>query len=86
MATEARSVVRVAEEDQGEMAPHTSIVAGGIFCICFALFHLAFWKLFRWETELAKLTSLNRAVVQVLNLEKPGKFEVSKAEAILDTL
>ena len=44
------------------------ILAGGVFHVVFAVFHLFFWKLFRWRSELAKLTSLNRAIVQVLNL------------------
>jgi hypothetical protein len=50
------------------MKPETLIVAGGLFSGAFAVFHLFFWKLFRWKTELAKLTALNRAIVQVLNL------------------
>lgn len=50
------------------MEPNALIFAGGLFSAAFALFHLFFWKLFRWRTELAKLTSLNRAIVQVLNL------------------
>jgi len=44
------------------------IQAGGVYTAAFLVFHLSFWKLFRWKTELAKLTSLNRAIVQVLNL------------------
>jgi hypothetical protein len=50
------------------MKPETAIVAGGALAAAFAVFHLCFWKLFRWRTDLAKLTSLNRAIVQVLNL------------------
>ena len=50
------------------MRPEMLIAAGGVFCGAFAAFHLCFWKLFRWRSELAKLTSLNRAIVQVLNL------------------
>jgi len=50
------------------MRPETLVVAGGVFAAAFAVFHLFFWKLFRWKTELATLTSLNRAIVQVLNL------------------
>lgn len=50
------------------MRPEHWIVAGGMFSTALAVFHLSFWKLFRWKTELAGLTSLNRAVVQVLNL------------------
>ena len=44
------------------------IRAGGVFALAFAAFHLCFWKVFRWESELARLSSLNRAIVQVLNL------------------
>ena len=50
------------------MKPELLIWAGGLFHLAFVVFHLTFWKLFRWDTELAKLTSLNRATVQVLNL------------------
>jgi hypothetical protein len=50
------------------MRPEILIVAGGVFAAAFAVFHLLFWKLFRWRTDLAKLTSVNRAIVQILNL------------------
>jgi hypothetical protein len=33
-----------------------------------ALFHLGFWRLFRWSEELPKLHPVNRGVVPVLNL------------------
>ncbi len=46
----------------------TLIYIGGFYCLAFALFHLAFWKLFDWKTELPKLNSINRGVMQVLNL------------------
>ncbi len=32
------------------------------------VFHVLFWKLFRWKQELIKLSDVNRAVMQVLNL------------------
>jgi len=48
--------------------PELLIWAGGLFHLAFVVFHLLFRKLFRWDTELAKLTSLNRAVVPVLNI------------------
>jgi len=41
---------------------------GGFYHLCFAAFHLSFWRLFRWKEELARVSSLNRAVVQVFNL------------------
>ena len=50
------------------MRPETLVVAGGVFSAAFAVFHLFFWRLFRWKTDLATLTSLNRAIVQILNL------------------
>ncbi len=40
----------------------------GIHSLAFAFFHTGFWKLFRWKQDLKHLTSLNRAVVQILNL------------------
>jgi len=58
------------------MRPETLVAAGGLFAAAFALFHLAFWRLFRWKTELAKLTSLNRAIVQVLNLSLTFVFVI----------
>ena len=48
--------------------PAALLVSAAIFNAAFAAFHLGFWRLFRWRSELAKLTSLNRAIVQVLNL------------------
>ena len=50
------------------MSPETLVVIGGVFSAAFAVFHLFFWKLFHWKTDLARLTSLNRAIVQILNL------------------
>lgn len=40
---------------------------GTIFHILLALFHLSFWKLFHWDTQLAKLSFINRNVMQILN-------------------
>lgn len=34
----------------------------------FAAFHLAFWKLFGWKRELARVGLPTRAIVQILNL------------------
>lgn len=44
--------------------------------MAFALFHLAFWKLFDWKRELPKLSSVNRGVMQVLNLRLTYVFLV----------
>lgn len=46
----------------------TLLRIGGIYNLLFVVFHLFFWKLFDWKNDLASLTSINRAVMQVLNL------------------
>ncbi len=40
----------------------------GIYNLLFALFHLFFWKIFNWESELKKLHFSNKAIMQILNL------------------
>ena len=42
--------------------------------LAFALFHLAFWKLFGWPGSLASTTPANRAVIQILNLRLTWVF------------
>jgi len=44
------------------------LFAGGIYNIILIIFHFLFWKLFKWKKDLASLTFINRAVMQVLNL------------------
>lgn len=39
-----------------------------VHSVGFGLFHLGFWRLFSWRTELAKVSRVNRGVMQVLNL------------------
>ena len=40
----------------------------GLHSFAFALFHLAFWKLFDWKRELQKVGLPTRAVTEILNL------------------
>ncbi len=40
----------------------------GLHSVGFALFHLAFWKLFHWKSELRKVALPTRAITQILNL------------------
>ena len=40
----------------------------GVHSLLFAVFHIGFWKLFKWKTELRKLNEVNRGVMQVLNI------------------
>jgi hypothetical protein len=46
----------------------TLILAGGFYNLAFAVFHLLFWRLFKWNTDLQRVSFLNRAIMQVLNL------------------
>ncbi len=46
----------------------TFLFAGGIFHLALAVFHLFFWRIFHWKEDLASLTRVNRAIVQILNL------------------
>jgi len=41
---------------------------GGLYNLAFLLFHDFFWKIFNWKDDLKKLTPINRAIMQVLNL------------------
>jgi len=40
----------------------------GVYSIGFAVFHMYFWKLFRWKKDLEGLSQANRAIVQISNL------------------
>ncbi|MCJ7553912.1 MAG: hypothetical protein MUO34_08515 [Ignavibacteriaceae bacterium] len=47
---------------------NTLLIIGGFYHLGFAIFHLFFWRLFHWKKDLASLTIINRAVIQILNL------------------
>ena len=40
----------------------------GVHSLFFAIFHIAFWKFFKWKTELKEINLANRAIMQILNL------------------
>ena len=40
----------------------------GIYSVAFAVFHIFFWRIFNWKTELKKLNFLNRAIMQIFTL------------------
>lgn len=44
------------------------ILLGGAHALGFAVFHLYFWKIFAWKTELPKLHFSNQAILQILNI------------------
>ncbi len=44
------------------------LIACAIHSFGFAVFHMFFWKMFRWDTELKKVNVPTRAIIQILNL------------------
>jgi len=47
----------------------TLIFICGLYNIAFALFHSGFWKLWKWDSELKKLTIVNGGIMQILNIQ-----------------
>lgn len=50
------------------MKSHLWLYAAAGYNVALAVFHLGFWRLFRWKEELPKLHPVNRGVLQVINL------------------
>ncbi len=69
----------------------TLIIIGGFVWLAFFVFHLLFWKIFDWKRDLENLTSVNKAVMQVLNLSLSVVFlifayvSIFHAEELLTT-
>lgn len=47
----------------------TIIIIAGIYNVAFALFHLGFWKMFKWKKDLKQLSFANRGILQILNVQ-----------------
>lgn len=52
----------------------TFIIAGGFYAIGLIMFHLLFWRIFDWEQDLKRISFLNRATMQVLNISLTLSF------------
>jgi hypothetical protein len=52
------------------------IKLGGIYNLGLVVFHLLFWRIFNWGEDLRKLSFLNRAIMQVLNLSLTFVFVI----------
>ena len=50
------------------MTNETILYIGGIYNIAFIIFHLFFWKIFKWEKDLKRLSFTNGNILQILNL------------------
>ena len=46
----------------------TLLFIGGFYNLAFAVFHILFWKIFRWKRNLRRLLPMDRAIMQVLNI------------------
>lgn len=44
------------------------LVYPAVFDLSIAAIHLGFWKLFRWESQLAKLHAINKGAMQAMNI------------------
>lgn len=67
------------------MSAELLTIAGGIFNAALGVFHLGFWKLFRWADELPRLGAVNRGVMQVLNIMLAYVFFAVSAVQLLLT-
>jgi len=56
--------------------PKFLLIICGFYNFGFAIFHLLFWKIFRWKGDLASLTHVNRSIMQILNLRLTYVFLV----------
>lgn len=59
------------------------LILAGVFDLGFAIFHLRFWKIFRWREELSKVSFANRGIMQVLNLCLTYVFLAMSAACLL---
>jgi hypothetical protein len=50
------------------------IIAGGFYTIGLIVFHLLFWRIFDWRQDLKRVSYLNRATMQVLNISLTFAF------------
>ena len=48
---------------------NTIIILCGLYNIGFAIFHIGFWKIFHWDSELKKLSFANKGIMQILNVQ-----------------
>jgi hypothetical protein len=46
----------------------TLLFIGGLYNLAFAIFHILFWKIFRWKRSLRRLLPQDRAIMQVMNI------------------
>lgn len=50
------------------MDSKTCIIIGGFYNLGFAIFHIFFWKIFEWKSQLRLLNFVNKGLIQIFNL------------------
>ena len=50
------------------MTPQTVLIIGGILHLGWALFHLGFPRIFKWESALASLDLVQSGIMRIMNL------------------
>lgn len=60
------------------------LYAAAGYNVALALFHLGFWRIFRWKDELPKLHPVNQGVMQVMNLMLMFVFVMLSALLVLN--
>lgn len=47
----------------------TIIYICGMYSLAFGIFHIGFWKIFKWKGDLKKLSFANSGIMQILNIQ-----------------
>jgi len=63
----------------------TFIIAGGFYTIALIVFHMLFWRIFDWEQDLKRISFLNRATMQVLNISLTFSFIIFSYISLVHT-
>ena len=63
----------------------TIILLGGFYNLAFAVFHLLFWKIFKWNKELKRMNYINGNILQILNLSLTFVFIIFAYISLLYT-
>lgn len=64
---------------------NTIILLGGFYNLAFAVFHLLFWKIFKWNKELKRMNYVNGNILQILNLSLTFVFIIFAYISLLYT-
>jgi hypothetical protein len=43
------------------------LIIGGIYNLGFVIFHISFWKIFRWKADLRSVMEINKGIMFVMN-------------------